>query len=83
MRVYPGADGSFTLYEDEGDGYNYEKGVYTTIPMTWNDKQRALTIGDRQGSYPGMIQQRRFTVVFPDGSSQEVSYDGKETVVRK
>ena len=83
LRVYPGADGSFTLYEDEGDGYNYEKGVYTTIPMTWNDKQRALTIGDRQGSYPGMIQQRRFTVVFPDGSSQEVSYDGKETVVRK
>ena len=83
LRVYPGADGSFTLYEDEGDSYNYEKGVYATIPMTWNDKQRALTIGDRQGSYPGMIQQRRFTVVFPDGSSQEVSYDGKETVVRK
>ena len=83
LRVYPGADGSFTLYEDEGDGYNYEKGVYTTIPVTWNDKQRALTIGDRQGSYSGMIQQRRFTVVFPDGSSQEVSYDGKETVVRK
>ena len=83
LRVYPGADATFTLYEDEGDGYNYEKGVYTTISMTWNDKQRALTIGDRQGSYPGMIQQRRFTVVFPDGSSQEVSYDGKETVVRK
>ena len=83
LRVYPGADGSFTLYEDEGDSYNYEKGVYATIPMTWNDKQRALTIGDRQGSYPGMIQQRRFTVVFPDGSSQEVSYDGKEAVVRK
>ena len=83
LRVYPGADGSFTLYEDEGDSYNYEKGVYATIPMTWNDKQRALTIGDRQGSYPGMIQQRQFTVVFPDGSSQTVSYDGRETVVRK
>ena len=83
LRVYPGADGNFMLYEDEGDGYNYEKGIYSTIPMTWNDKQRTLTIGDRQGSYPGMLQSRQFTVVFPDGSSQTVSYDGKETVVKR
>ncbi|MBR3479838.1 MAG: DUF5110 domain-containing protein [Prevotella sp.] len=83
LRVYPGADGDFLLYEDEGDSYNYEKGVYATIPFTWNDRAQTLTIGERKGSYPGMIQNRQFTVVFPDGSSQVVSYNGKETVVRK
>ena len=83
LRVYPGADAAFTLYEDEGDGYAYEQGAYTTIDMTWDDSARTLTIGKRQGSYPGMTQQRRFTVVFPDGSSREVSYDGSETTLRR
>ena len=77
LRVYPGADAAFTLYEDEGDGYAYEKGVYATIPMRWDDRTRTLTIGQRQGSYPGMLQQRRFTVVLPDGSSTTVDYDGE------
>ena len=83
LRVYPGADAAFTLYEDEGDGYAYEQGAYATIDMTWDDSARTLTIGKRQGSYPGMTQQRRFTVVFPDGSSREVSYDGSETTLRR
>ncbi len=64
LRVYRGADGAFTLYEDENDGYNYEKGVFATIPITWNDSSQALTIGDRKGSFPGMLQSRTFHVVF-------------------
>ena len=84
MRVYPGADAQFTLYEDEGDGYNYEKGAYTTILFSWNDRSRTLTIGDRKGQYPGMLQSRQFTVVLPDGTTKTVSYEGKAvTVVMK
>ena len=82
VRVYPGANGSFTLYEDEGDSYHYEKGVYSTIPFSWNDKSRTLTIGSRQGSYPGMLQQRQFTVVTPEGGSTTISYDGNATTVK-
>jgi len=82
LRVYPGADASFTLYEDEGDSYNYERGVYTTITITWSDRARTLTIGQRQGSFPGMLQQRQFTVVMPDGTTKTVTYDGKETQLR-
>jgi alpha-D-xyloside xylohydrolase len=63
LRVYPGADGSFSLYEDEGDGYQYEKGVYATIPITWNDKTRKLTIGAREGRFPGMLKTRTFKII--------------------
>ena len=78
LRVYPGADGSFTLYEDEGDSYNYEQGVYTTIQMQWNDKARTLTIGSRQGEYPGMLTSRQFTIVLPDGTTKTIDYNGSE-----
>ena len=78
LRVYPGADGSFTLYEDEGDNYNYERGQHSQILMRWNDARRTLTIEDRQGSYPGMIDQRKFTVVLPDGQSRTIEYNGKK-----
>jgi len=81
LHVYPGADGTFTLYEDEGDGYDYEKGIYTTITFHWNDKARKLTIRQRNGQYPGMLQQRQFTIIWPDGSSQVVTYDGKEITI--
>ena len=81
LRVYPGADGSFTLYEDEGDSYNYEKGAYTTITFQWNNKARMLTIGDRQGRYEGMLQNRQFTVVLPDGSSRQVDYNGNKITI--
>ena len=76
LRVYPGADATFTLYEDEGDNYNYEQGKYATITMQWNDKARKLTIGQRQGAYEGMLQQRQFTVVLPDGTTKTAHYDG-------
>ena len=82
LRVYPGADGTFMLYEDEGDNYNYERGQYTTINLQWDDKRHTLTIGRRQGSYPDMIENRMFTIVMPDGRQQEVRYDGGETSVR-
>ena len=82
IRVYPGADGSFTLYEDEGDNYNYEKGSFTTINFVWNDKARTLTIGARQGSYKGMILQRQFIIVLPDGQTRQVAYDGNEITIK-
>jgi len=88
LRVYPGADGRFTLYEDEGDNYNYEQGAYSTIDFSWDDSARTLTIGDAKGSFPGMLQSRTFRVVIarpghgtgvevteaPDG---EFSYHGQ------
>ena len=77
LRVYPGADGQFVLYEDEGDGYNYEKGAYSTINIKWNERTRTLTIGERQGNFKGMIQQRCFTIVTPDGNQKTVEYSGK------
>jgi alpha-D-xyloside xylohydrolase len=63
IRVYPGADGSFTLYEDENDTYNYEVGKYATIPFSWNDKTNTLTIGDCAGKFPGMLETRVIHVV--------------------
>ena len=81
IRVYPGADGTFTLYEDEGDGYNYEQGVYAIIPFQWNNARRTLTIGKRQGGYPGMLTARKFTIVLPDGTTKTVDYNGKAVKV--
>ncbi len=64
LRVYPGADGSFNLYDDEGDNYGYESGVRSTIPLSWDDAAEVLTIGARVGSFPGMAAGRVFRVVF-------------------
>ena len=80
IRVYPGADGTFTLYEDEGDGYNYERGAFTEIPFIWDDSTRTLTIGPRKGSYKGMLRERRFTIIVAGHTSsqpQTVSYSGE------
>jgi alpha-D-xyloside xylohydrolase len=63
LRVYPGRDGDFTIYEDENDGYAYEHGVYATIPVHWDDARRTLTVGERKGSFPGMLASRTFNVV--------------------
>jgi len=64
LRVYPGANANFTLYEDENDNYNYEKGARATIRLDWDDANRTLTIGERQGKFPGMLDTRTFRVVF-------------------
>ncbi len=82
LRVYPGADGQFTLYEDEFDNYNYEQGAYTEIPMTWSERSHTLTIDKRRGSYPGMMERRTFTVTLPNGNSRQVTYTGKRVTVR-
>ena len=81
LRVYPGADGQFVLYEDEGDSYNYEKGAYSIINIKWNERARTLTIGARQGTFKGMLQERRFTILTPEGKRQTMNYDGKEQVI--
>ncbi len=63
LRVYPGSDGDFSIYEDQGDGYGYQKGAHAMIPIHWDDAARALIIGARLGSYPGMAADHTFDVV--------------------
>ena len=82
LRVYPGANAKFTLYEDEGDNYNYEKGAYTTIDLMWNEKAHTLTIGERMGTFKGMLQKRKFTLRLVNGEAKTVEYNGKELVVK-
>jgi alpha-D-xyloside xylohydrolase len=92
VRIYRGADGEFTLYEDENDNYNYEKGVHATIAMHWDDARHTLTIADRQGQFPGMLASRTFRVVFvrenhgvgiglSDSADKVVEYKGKQITV--
>jgi alpha-D-xyloside xylohydrolase len=89
LRIYRGADGKFDLYEDGGDGYEYEKGEHAVIPIRWDDHTGVLTIGAREGSFPGIVEDRRFRVVLvADGrgvgadvtssANAEISYEGKE-----
>ena len=82
LRVYPGANGSFVLYEDEFDNYNYEKGEYTEIPITWNNASRTLTIGDRKGAYKGMLLSRKFTIILQDATQKTVEYDGNKLEIK-
>lgn len=83
--VYPGADGAFTLYEDEGDGYGYEQGRHAETVFRWNDASRELTVEDRRGSYPGMLAKRRFRVrVQGDGAAERpVAYEGRKIALRQ
>jgi len=84
IRVYPGANGEFTLYEDENDNYNYEKGAYSTITFSWNNAKKALTINDRKGTFSGMLAERKFKIVIVSSGKDgaEVSYKGKKVVVK-
>ncbi len=83
LCLYPGADGSFTLYEDGGDGYAYERGgERTEIAMRWNDARRTLAIGEREGAYEGMLSERTFTLRMPDGRERTVTYTGKKLTVK-
>lgn len=82
IRIYEGADGEFTLYEDENDNYNYEKGAFTTITFSWNDKNKSLTIDDCKGSFPGMITSRSFNIVIVGKNfNKVVSYTGKKETI--
>lgn len=93
IRVYPGADGTFTLYEDEFDNYNYEKGDYSTIQFTWNDNRKELTIAPRKGAYKGMLKNRTFRIVLvgkgrgtgvesAGQTDRTVKYNGKAVSVK-
>ena len=63
IRIYPGADAAFTLYEDDNETYDYEKGERATVDLAWNDAKRTLTVGERQGSFPGMVAERQLNMV--------------------
>jgi alpha-D-xyloside xylohydrolase len=93
IRVYPGANGDFVLYEDEGNNYNYENGKYTEVPFHWNQETHQLTIGARKGSFNGMISSRRFKIVLIKDNNaggtenatrfdRTVNYDGHQSVVK-
>ena len=91
LYVYQGADGDFTLYEDENTNYNYEKGAYATIPMHYDEAAGELTIGARQGEFDGMLAERTFTLIsvsknsphaFPFDRGIPVKYSGKEIKVK-
>ena len=92
LRIYPGADGDFQLYDDAGDTYAYEKGAHSIIPIHWNEASKTLTIGAREGSFPTMLSQRTFRVVFVSGNhgagasptaqvDKEVQYDGSSVSI--
>ncbi len=93
LRIYPGANGNFTLYEDENDNYNYEKGIFATINFKWDNTKQQLIIGKRKGSFPGMLMKRTFNIILvgknkgtdiglttkPDKS---VIYNGEEQIIK-
>ena len=80
--VYPGKDAQFTLYEDEGDNYNYEKGICSTIQLSWKEKSHTLTIGQRNGSFPGMPATRTFNVRVAGTPPQTVNYNGAQLNIK-
>ena len=83
LLVYPGADADFTLYQDDGLTYAYERGEWSAIRLSWNDAGRILTIGSREGSYPGMPEQIRIKVIFADGGKPvETVYNGNLLTIR-
>jgi alpha-D-xyloside xylohydrolase len=93
IRIYPGSDGEFTLYEDENDNYNYEKGIYSTITFMWDDAEKELTINNRNGSFPEMLRGRKFNIVMVSKNNgvgmdtvkkydKVITYDGKKVVVK-
>lgn len=93
IRIYPGANGDFILYEDEGNNYNYEKGKYTEIQFHWNQQTHELIIAGRKGAYNGMISTRKFNIVIVNGTAgcgadnstkydRVITYDGHRSVTK-
>jgi alpha-D-xyloside xylohydrolase len=89
LRIYKGADGTFDLYQDAGDSYDYEQGQHSVIPIRWNESTGVLTIGGREGSFPGMVAKCSFRIVVvgrghgvggevTKDADKEVSYEGAE-----
>lgn len=83
LRVYPGADGDFTLYEDENDNYNYEQGLYSEIPVHWDETSGTLTIGNRKGTFPGMLKSRQFVItVVGKEITHTINYNGHSRQIK-
>lgn len=92
IRIYPGADGTFTLYEDENDNYNYGNGAFSVIRFSWDDSTRRLTLAAREGQFDGMLKHRKFRIVLVDETSgtgdrpmkvgKTVTYDGRQKTVK-
>jgi alpha-D-xyloside xylohydrolase len=89
LRIYRGADGQFDLYEDAGDSYDYEQGQHSVIPIRWDDRAGILTIGAREGSFPGMVETRTFRIVVvgsghgiggevTSDADKEITFEGTE-----
>ena len=83
IRVYPGADVTYTLYEDDGYTNEYEQGACSRITFQWDEHQQQLTVGDRQGSFRTMPQHRQFVITMPNGKSTTINYQGKEITITK
>jgi alpha-D-xyloside xylohydrolase len=92
LRIYPGADGNFVLFEDENDNYNYENGIFATIEFLWDEDEKTLKIGERKGVFPGMLKERTFNIILVGENhgvgaeitiqtDKEISYSGQEMVV--
>jgi alpha-D-xyloside xylohydrolase len=93
IRVYPGANARFVIYEDDSETYNYEKGQRATVELLWNDTAKTLTIGPRSASFPGMMPTRTMNVVLArrgqnqgiresDSGVKFITYTGKKLVVK-
>ncbi len=92
IRIYPGADAHYTVYEDEGSNYNYEQGKYSTYDLSWDDKKQVLTISDRKGSFEGMVAKRILNIVKVDTGrgvgldagkvNRKINYSGKAMQVQ-
>lgn len=85
LSIYAGRDATFQLYEDDGNTYDYEHGASTTIDIAWSDSSRTLRLGQRQGSYPGMLSRRTFIIrlITPQGTqTKTVAYDTSDTTVQ-
>lgn len=93
LFVYAGKDASFSLYEDEGTNYNYEKGAFATIDFNYNERIKTLTIGNRKGNFKGMLENRTFKILvitaksakaldFNQKVNQTITYNGKATTIK-
>jgi len=87
IRVYPGADAKFTIYEDDNETYDYEKGQRATYDLVWNDTANTLTIGDRHGTFPGMVTKRELKIVFASAkansaTAKNITYTGKSVEIK-
>tara|TARA_R110002033_G_scaffold153547_1_gene190009 strand:- start:163 stop:717 length:555 start_codon:yes stop_codon:yes gene_type:complete len=88
IRIYTGKDATFTLYDDEGDNYNYEKGKHIEIPMIWNEKNQTLTLEKQVGAYKDQIKTYTMNIVWVTGNqnneiAKTVKYTGKKMVLKK